>query len=75
MMWSLIWLSGRIPARTNSSFVDTCDGKTRPGQSHNTISSPHFNVWKCFVFPGVADTDTFLSCNITFMQDDFPTFG
>jgi hypothetical protein len=32
-------------------------------------------VWKCFVFPGVADTDTFFSPIKELIVDDLPTLG
>lgn len=32
-------------------------------------------TWKCFVLPGVADTDTFLYCNKEFIVELLPTFG
>lgn len=37
--WSLIWSIGRIPFRIMSAFVDTNEGKTKPGQSQSNISS------------------------------------
>ncbi|KAH3667207.1 hypothetical protein OGAPHI_002856 [Ogataea philodendri] len=32
-------------------------------------------VWKCFVFPGVEETDTFLDPTNALMVEDLPTFG
>jgi hypothetical protein len=32
-------------------------------------------VWKCFVFPGVDDTDTFFAPTRELIVDDFPTLG
>ena len=50
-------------------------GKTRPGQSQRIISSLRWRVWKCFVFPGVEETDTFFAPIRAFIVEDFPTFG
>lgn len=33
------------------------------------------NTWKCFVRPGVADTDTFLFPRIVLMVELLPTLG
>lgn len=32
-------------------------------------------TWKCLVFPGVDDTETFLYCNKELIVELFPTFG
>ena len=50
-------------------------GKTSPGQSHRMVSSSRCKVWKCFVFPGWADTPTFLAPKRALMVLDLPTLG
>lgn len=50
-------------------------GKTRPGQSQRMTRSLRWMVWKCFVFPGVAETETFLAPMRALMVEDFPTLG
>lgn len=50
-------------------------GNTRPGQSHNKTLSLRWMVWKCFVFPGVDETETFFAPIKALIVDDFPTFG
>ena len=65
---------GRIPERTWISR-GTKLGITSPGQSTRRTSDVQNSVWKCFVFPGVEDTDTFFAPIKELMVDDFPTFG
>jgi hypothetical protein len=50
-------------------------GKTRPGQSHSVTSSERTRVWKCFVLPGVLETETFFAPRSALMVDDLPTLG
>jgi hypothetical protein len=50
-------------------------GNTNPGQSHNTNEGERWIVWKCFVFPGVDETETRFSPSKAFIVDDLPTFG
>ena len=74
-MWSLRALRGRIPPHTISARDDTTDGKTSPGQSHSMTESDTIIVWKCFVFPGVAETPVFFFATNAFTVEDLPTFG
>jgi hypothetical protein len=39
------------------------------------ISSDKLSVWKCLVFPGVAETETFFDPSKALMVDDLPTLG
>jgi len=50
-------------------------GKTRPGQSHKVILSVSFNVWKCFVLPGILATPTFFLPKRALITLDLPTLG
>ena len=65
---------GKTPAATISGLEDANVGKTSPGQSHN-VKSPNNNVWKCFVFPGVDATATFLLPTNALIVEDLPTLG
>jgi hypothetical protein len=73
--YSLIWSMGSTPSQTNAAFVVANCGKTNPGQSHSNNSGERWMVWKCFVFPGVEDTETFLAPRRELMVDDLPTLG
>ena len=66
---------GRIPLQTSSAFVVAKLGKTSPGQSQSITSELRCMVWKCFVLPGVDDTETFFAPMSALIVDDFPTFG
>lgn len=46
-----------------------------PGNKINKEKLFVNNTWKCFVRPGVADTDTFLSPRIVLMVELLPTLG
>ena len=76
-MQSRIWSAGRIPSQSICAFDPATVGKTSPGQSHSRSdgTSGTRSVWKCFVFPGVADTDVFFCATNTLTVDDFPTLG
>jgi hypothetical protein len=66
---------GRMPLHTSSALVDAKLGKTRPGQSQRRTLSLRWIVWKCFVLPGVEETETFLEPIRALIVDDFPTLG
>src|SRR4051812_2033830 len=66
---------GRMPLRRRLARDDMNVGKTRPGQSHSVSRSDSISVWKCFVFPGVADTATRLAAQRTLIVELLPTFG
>lgn len=55
--------------------MDAKLGKTRPGQSHRRTLSLRCMVWKCFVLPGVEETETFLDPIKALIVDDLPTLG
>lgn len=73
--YSRIWSMGRTPSHTSSALVVANWGKTSPGQSHSVIVGVNGSVWKCLVFPGVAETETRFEPSRALMVDDFPTLG
>ena len=60
---------------TSSARELVKEGKTRPGQSARRSPAPSSSVWKCFVFPGVAETPVFFFATSAFTVEDLPTFG
>jgi hypothetical protein len=60
---------------TSSAFVVAKLGNTRPGQSTRRTFSLSIIVWKCFVFPGVEETETFFEPIKALIVEDFPTLG
>lgn len=74
-VYSRIWSIGRTPSTVKSAVVAANCGKTRPGQSQRSTSGDRRIVWKCFVLPGVAETDTFFSPTKALMVEDLPTLG
>lgn len=74
-VYSRIWSIGRTPSQTSSALVVANCGKTRPGQSQSVMCSVKLRVWKCLVFPGVAETETRLDPSRALIVEDFPTLG
>jgi hypothetical protein len=74
-VYSFIWSIGSTPSHTSSAFEVANWGNTSPGQSQRVISSVKMSVWKCLVFPGVAETETRLPPRRALIVDDFPTLG
>uniref|UniRef100_A0A6B0TTU5 Putative secreted protein n=1 Tax=Ixodes ricinus TaxID=34613 RepID=A0A6B0TTU5_IXORI len=66
---------GKMPCTIISALLLTKLGNTRPGQSHSHRPSSSCKVWKCFVLPGVVDTDTFLWLSRALMVELLPTLG
>ena len=64
-----------LPAATISALEAAYFGSTRPGQSTRVSLDVMFNVWKCFVFPGVEETVVFFDPNKALMVLDLPTLG
>lgn len=74
-VYSRIWSIGSTPSQTSSAALVANCGKTRPGQSQSTVSGLRLIVWKCLVWPGVEETETFFSPSSALIVDDLPTLG
>ena len=55
--------------------LGTLEGNTRPGQSESRTVLVRKMVWKCFVWPGVRETETCFRPSREFIRLLLPTLG
>ena len=61
--------------RGGNLFQEILSNKNFQSTSIQIHLFDQFLTWKCFVLPGVDDTDTFLYCNNELIVELLPTFG